>query len=142
MNKQNSVYTRFIANKNYISRDNTPKIGVFVKKENEAGLSLWDITKYLKKNEEEKIFKLGDKKYAKKPPYTLARCDLKRLAIDNLFNKLGKKIKNINYRISEDLFSSHKDIRFDVSNNPAAIYHIAQELLNISEYKPRHRKNI
>lgn len=135
------ILTRFIGSFFCIDRNGNPKINVFVKRDKEAGLSVWDISKYIKSNDETSIFKIGDKNFAKKPPYTIARCDLERNDVDKTFKTIESKFNNVNYKIKGNFFSLHKDICFNANNNPALVYHVAQELLNISSFKNR-PKNI
>ncbi len=137
--KKNTILTRFIGNKKLLDKTGFPMQVIFIKRKDEEGLSTWDISNFIDKKDELKIYELGDKEYAKKPPYTIGRCDLKKGDIDSLFEKIGSKFPNINYNIiTRNLLKwRHKEICFNTSDNPALAYHIAQELLNIAIYKKR-----
>ncbi len=136
-NTQKMILTRFIAKRNLLLKDGSPAPAVFIKRDNETGLSMWDITEIIKKNNEAKIFKFGDKHYAKNPPHAIARCDLIKENLDLFFAKLQKKRSNINYSIVDTINSLHKDVCFDTLNDPALPYIIAQELINMSTFKKR-----
>jgi|GEM_PF-2421274 len=72
--------TRFIGDSYlYDNRTGVIKTNVFAKKKDrESGeISVFDIDNELMRGNDEKIFKLGDKRYCKRPPHTLARADLK-----------------------------------------------------------------
>ena len=93
------------------------------------------MTKYIQKNEDEKIFNIGDKNFAKKSPHTIARCDLKRVEIDMVFEDIKREIPNINYYIKHNIFNEHKEIRYSLFDNPSTEYVIARKLLDISTFK-------
>lgn len=130
-----TILTRFIASYEKLSSDYKPLLNVFERRKNEEGLSVWDITKYIKKNEDDKIFNMADKNFAKKPPHTIARCDLKRTEIDMVFEDIKREIPNINYYIKHNLFNDHKEIRYALFDNPSTEHVIARKLLNISKFK-------
>lgn len=130
-----TILTRFIGSFDKLSSDYKPLLNVFTRRKNEEGLSVWDVTKYIKKNEADKIFNIGDKNFAKKPPHTIARCDLKRLEIDKVFGDIKKEIPNINYYIKPNFLNNHKEIRYSLFDNPSTEYVIARKLLDISKFE-------
>ena len=99
---EKEISARFIGSSFCIDRNGNPKINVFVKRDKEAGLSVWDISKYIKSNDERSIFKIGDKNFAKKPPYTIARCDLERNDVDKTFKTIESKFNNHEELDSDD----------------------------------------
>lgn len=136
-NTTDKTLTRYIGSKNVLDEKGMPQSSAFVKRKTERGISVWDITNYLAKNDEIKIFKLGDEKFAKNPPYTIARCDLTEKKINKVFEELQNEFRDIDYKLEGKFLSAHKDICFNANCNPAIVYHVAQALLDVSEFKKR-----
>lgn len=100
----NNTLTRFIGKSTLIEQDGKPKIGVFALRPNERGLSLFDIEKFVLKNQNEEIFLIGDKYVCLKPPKTIARCDLRENNIKEIEKKLKEKNEKIKFLIEGKIF--------------------------------------
>lgn len=130
--------TRFIGSKSWYNvKDNTLTTAAFcnIKNRKHGEISVFDIDKELKNNQEDKIFAIGDKNVYKKPPNTRARADLKVIDIT--------KIKSYNefLRVDRGIFpSKHCNIR-PFPNDEAYALNIAAQLVRISTLKIRHKNS-
>lgn len=131
-NKKPKSVTRFIGYKNWFE-NNTVKTAAFNKpRDKEAGeISVFNIDAELEKNDEEAIYKLGDKTACRKPPYTLARADLKTIDIEQIKNDNTNEFLKVHCRP----FNKHCNIR-PIPNDASAL-NIAQKLVRISKLKIR-----
>ena len=129
--------TRFIGSKNWYSiNSNVVLAAAFYSEKNktEGEISVFDIDKELKSGKEDKIFKLGDKIYKRKP-HTLARADMKVADINKI------KANNEFLRVDKDLMSKHCNIRpFPV--NDALALNVAGQLARISRLIIRQKNKL
>ena len=128
--KQPQIVSRFIGNKNFIDEEsNVVKTNVFDTPRNrkDGEISVFDIDDELKQNNDEKIFKIGDKFVYKKPPYTIARADLCVSEINKI------EINDVNLDIVKGRNKHYNIMPFD----DAMALHIAGQLVSISKLTVR-----
>ena len=114
------VVTRFLCSYREVDKKaGKAKFTAFYKPKNmnDGEISVFNIDKELKYNQEENIYQIGDREVFKRPKKTIARADLKVLDIEKLrvnsttmlkvHSKLGKKHCNIKPFPKEELLAQN-----------------------------------
>ena len=133
------IVTRFTSQPSHFNKNsNVANSGLFfcAKNKREGEISVFDITEKILKDNDEEIFKFGDKVVCKKPPYTLARADLKTEDIFKIKSKFGQ-IKLYRNILRND---NHRNIRPYPNDDDEAL-HIANHLVRISKLHIRNKNS-